>query len=529
MKKNLALLSVCLMMACLLCACGGGGSDKAVWSIEKSTDDFGDVTEDSYEAIASTIKNSEASEKEFEGKVYFLKNQIGGYLVGFTLNENGEKPVDFSGSVLTLKVKLDDTIDEYSLACLPSGQQCVLGGQYCDYSGSKLFNALYNGKNPRCILSVNDVSYQFELNSGNFNSLCKKNKIDSAPEKMTTAEAVSIYVTDNGVYHWEAYYNLFNNLDNMPKLGSGSILEELKGRFVYIGFIGDSVTVNGKDYSFPQIYEVEFADDKLTFLATYDMPGGTYKNMPSREYEEKKNPTSHSLSVQDDLLQAVYPNGNQENIYVYKLSDNIYLYSICKENSTEHRNVSMLVRKSGSGEAGINTALNDAFEYDVPLVQNYNTGTSGASDAKTERHDLKVKVGFDEKEKTVDELIKEYDEDVETFIGRYSGAQIKFVGTVKDIKGKASAPIDSDSVVTDQHLIIFEEGLYLIIGEENSTINVADYNVGDKLTVTTGIIGAPFQTEYLKGLSDNERVLWLVGNETIFNQTWNDITTVIEK
>ena len=39
------------------------------------------------------------------------------------------------------------------------------------------------------------------------------------------------------------------------------------------------------------------------------------------------------------------------------------------------------------------------------------------------------------------------------------------------------------------------------------------FNVGDVVNVTSSIVGAPFDTEFLQTVSDGNRVVWLVGDD----------------
>ena len=133
--------------------------------------------------------------------------------------------------------------------------------------------------------------------------------------------------------------------------------------------------------------------------------------------------------------------------------------------------------------------------------------------------------------KTIDELIELYDANEAKFIKVYQGAKISFTGTVKSIKMNETV-VANDGCPSGQNKIVFEEGWCLIIGVDNkgrTYYDLADYDVGDVLEVSTGIVGAPFDSDFVKGLSNNNRVLWLVGNENLLYDTYNNIPTVITK
>lgn len=130
-------------------------------------------------------------------------------------------------------------------------------------------------------------------------------------------------------------------------------------------------------------------------------------------------------------------------------------------------------------------------------------------------------------EKTVEELFNEFDENEARFSKLYSGAMINFVGTVKNIKTNTDVYAGPNSVAPEQNKIVFEEGITLIIGRENTDFDLANYYTGQKLKVVSYIVGAPFDTEFLKTISDNNRTLWLVGNDTLNYKTYNQFKTQI--
>ena len=104
---------------------------------------------------------------------------------------------------------------------------------------------------------------------------------------------------------------------------------------------------------------------------------------------------------------------------------------------------------------------------------------------------------------------------------------INFVGTVKNIKTNTDVYAGPNSVAPEQNKIVFEEGITLIIGRENTDFDLANYYTGQKLKVVSYIVGAPFDTEFLKTISDNNRTLWLVGNDTLNYKTYNQFKTQI--
>lgn len=130
---------------------------------------------------------------------------------------------------------------------------------------------------------------------------------------------------------------------------------------------------------------------------------------------------------------------------------------------------------------------------------------------------------------TADELIEVYDSNEAKFNKLYQYAQIEFIGTVDYLKVDTSVIVKSGTVTEHQQKIVFKEGWCLVIGTGNTAFDLADFNTGDKLKITTSIFGSPFDTEFLQTVSDNRRVVWLVGSDDINHETYSDVKTIIEK
>ena len=114
-----------------------------------------------------------------------------------------------------------------------------------------------------------------------------------------------------------------------------------------------------------------------------------------------------------------------------------------------------------------------------------------------------------------DELIATYDSNEARFDKLYKGAKITFTGTVQYIKTNTSVCAKEGKVYSGQSKIVFEEGWCLIIGDGNNDYDLADYDAGDVLEVTTSILGAPYDSDFLQKVSDHTRVLWLIGTESV--------------
>ena len=61
----------------------------------------------------------------------------------------------------------------------------------------------------------------------------------------------------------------------------------------------------------------------------------------------------------------------------------------------------------------------------------------------------------------------------------------------------------------------------------DTTYDLANYYPGQKLKVSTGIISAAFDSEPLQKIADNNRVVWLVGNDKLWDEVINEQTTTI--
>ena len=121
-------------------------------------------------------------------------------------------------------------------------------------------------------------------------------------------------------------------------------------------------------------------------------------------------------------------------------------------------------------------------------------------------------------ELTAEQMFDQYDDDVNKFNKLYKGATIKFLGTIKYIKENTSVYTGS-CIAGEQNKIVFEEGWCLIIGSENTSYDLSDYIPGQKLEVFTGIVSPAFDNQFLQGAADDNRVVWLMGNDEI----WKDI------
>ena len=133
-------------------------------------------------------------------------------------------------------------------------------------------------------------------------------------------------------------------------------------------------------------------------------------------------------------------------------------------------------------------------------------------------------------ELSAQDLFDEFDANEARFAKVYQGAAIEFVGTVDYIKLETNVftgEYTGGGVASKQNKIVFEEGWCLILFAGNTTYDLADYYPGQKLKVSTGILSPVFDTEFLQEVADNNRVVWLVGNDLWPAAPLNSQTTTI--
>ena len=129
-----------------------------------------------------------------------------------------------------------------------------------------------------------------------------------------------------------------------------------------------------------------------------------------------------------------------------------------------------------------------------------------------------------------EELMNIYDSNQAKFYKLYGGAMITFESVVESIAINTEVIVDSNHITTGQNKIVFKDGWCLIIGSENENFDLADYNAGDVLQVTTSIATTPWDTEFIKEVSGNKRVVWLIGNDKInYDEPYSNIKTTITK
>lgn len=129
---------------------------------------------------------------------------------------------------------------------------------------------------------------------------------------------------------------------------------------------------------------------------------------------------------------------------------------------------------------------------------------------------------------TAAELMEAFDSNEAKFNKLYRGAKIQFTGTIDSIATNVDGVVKDGLVYSGLNKIVFKEGWCLVVGKDNMNIDLADFDTNEKVTVTTGIVGSPYNSDFLKAVCDGNRVVWLVGDDLIHHEQINDITTTIE-
>ena len=132
-------------------------------------------------------------------------------------------------------------------------------------------------------------------------------------------------------------------------------------------------------------------------------------------------------------------------------------------------------------------------------------------------------------EMSAEDLFKEFDGNEARFNKLYRDAKITFTGTVKSIRVDTLVLNGKGGATGHENKIVFEEGWCLIICSKNTAFDLADYYPGQKLKVTTGILTAAFDTDFLREVSENNRAVWLVGDDKLgLGDVYNSQKTIIE-
>lgn len=358
MKKITALL-LAIVLCFSLCACGG--SKGGTWTITKTVDEFGDVTENSAEVIAGvfegTFSNTATAGSDLTVVVGIGKKALfNHYLISFDLKEyNNTNATYLSSDTILFKTKINEEIITMDLTGTAPNGTLYLGSEDYSYNGDIIFNELLKGNDVRCIINIGNSEYNFTLNSDNFVSLCSENGISEAVNELTVSEALHVMLTDAKEYIAEAEECIVNNLENFELLTSDRIEELSDGRFLAIGkpgssYIGD-LKVNGW-----QIYELSNKKNTLTWKGEYKLSERTNK----RNYSPV-SPQTLKISFENDKFTKGTDSGSS-SYQCRKITDDILIHVVINGNTSS---ISQILFKTDS----------PASKLDVEKIINDNLST----------------------------------------------------------------------------------------------------------------------------------------------------------
>lgn len=300
-----------------------------VWSAQQTTDEFGDITDDSVSTISAsfigTFSNTATAESDLTVNVSFIqKSADGHYAAYFSLLEYNDHAATYldSDSIL-LKVKIDGNTSEYTLSGIAPNGELSLGEDNLDYGADIIYNALYQGREVRCIIAIGSSSYNFALQSENFASVCQNLGYKEAAGEMTVRDCIEMYLTDT-VGEWRIPYDCMNEKKDIIETITPEEYMESVGQYyleIYIGML-----IPDKNRFYPEWYVIESAEDGLRRVMYYGYDTDTHH----RSYDERQPKEAVLRSSNDGLLRESFNDINSDYA-CYKISDNIYMQCLKTE------------------------------------------------------------------------------------------------------------------------------------------------------------------------------------------------------
>lgn len=422
MRKTLSLLLVIAMLLSM-CACGASGDStelsaqevstveveetpeeiiettpetepeptpESTWSIVHSTDEFGDVTEDSIPLIAGVFEgsfsNTATSDSDLTVVVNFMKKgDYNHYIALIDLKEyNDTNATYYSSDTITFKMKVGDEIIEDTMTGNPPNESVCLGVSEYSWGGDFLYNALYEGEDVRCIITIGSSEYNFTVTSDNFASVCEQNGYGLGAADLTVKEAVKIFLDDEGLYNSYAEEWLMNNLDKLKSMESDEIRELLEGYFVDLS-VGYTYVPEEPEYLFPNwnVYEYSHSTNSRQNMLDYSYSTDTmrafieaHKNGESVagyagwriSYDPHGTPIE--MSIENNMLVIYYNSSylDKAEYRCYKITDDIFV--LCNEARDGTLSISLYLRCNGYTREDVIAAVQYALEVSLPLIEN---------------------------------------------------------------------------------------------------------------------------------------------------------------
>ena len=413
MRKTISML-LALVMCLSLCACGGGSEAQhdtanpiqsndvdttGVWSKQVSTDAFGDITDNSVSFVAGifqgTFSNTATNGSDLRVVTSFMKKPgYNHYIAVFDLYEYNDNSAVFSEyDTVVFKMKIGDEIiaTNLDIASVLTGntanRSLTLGAAEYTWGGDLLFNALYNNKDVRCIITSGSSEYNFTLGSDNFNTICSEIGFDRGASELTTKEAVKIFLDDNGFGISYAQDWFCNNLDKFEQMNTEQIKEFMEGYFLGVSLTShEAVSVNGEyfwyaDWSIYN-YSVSTGDAKVMAVYIFDSDlknayseelkenGSIVAYAGWRSYHSSGSQTSNwTASADNNLFRITEKSGNITDYQCRKVTDDlIVMYTTHADGSFDY--AKLLLKCGGYAEEDIRNAIEYAYNTVLNQIAN---------------------------------------------------------------------------------------------------------------------------------------------------------------
>ena len=244
MKKLAVFLALVFVVLCLT-GCGiSQNNTKGIWSIQKTTDEFGDVTADSQDVINASVQGAYANEATTESglgvSVSFRKRfDFNHYVLELQLTGNDTSKIQYEeDSYKQLKTKVGEETQEFYLTLEKSSGKLSNGDEVfykIKYGGDYIFSNLYDGKDVKCVITIDDVNlYSFELKSDNFNALCEANSFTKGAGDITVKESINFLLQDKGIMIEESCDCLVKEFESFDVVETEELNEILDCAFLQI-------------------------------------------------------------------------------------------------------------------------------------------------------------------------------------------------------------------------------------------------------------------------------------------------------
>ena len=310
------------------------------WILDKPVDEFGDTVENAMPVLktydndadfSNTATSSSPLDVSIFGTVSEVSNSKSNFLFVFRLNEYENTPATYtSDSQMSIKIKVNDVIEEYKLIGFPPNGDVYLG--IYDDGGDKLFNNLYYGNDVRCIVYIDNSKYNFEIKSKGFADACAvaQTQYEAIVEDQkikTAGKAINALLNEERQN--EAYNYFKDNHESFDQLTDEEISNEIQGSFF-------SISMNDVGAVTTRWYIMEYNGDER-YQSYY------FKEGKATEKPEKTD-FHHSYTIHDNTIDE------NDGKYVYqvrKLAEGYYL--LLKDDSEKGAIPTYLLIKNNEG------------------------------------------------------------------------------------------------------------------------------------------------------------------------------------